>query len=43
MAKIDLAAAKLHLRVDGTDEDALITAWINAAYLGVESRIFRKV
>lgn len=43
MAKIDLPAAKLHLRVDGDDEDTLITAWIAAAYLGVEGRIFRKV
>lgn len=43
MEKIDLPAAKLHLRVDGADEDALITAWIAAAYLGVEGRIFRKV
>lgn len=43
MAKIDLAAAKLHLRVDGSDEDALITAWIAAAYSNVEGRIFRKV
>jgi hypothetical protein len=43
MAKIDLPAAKLHLRVDSADEDTLITAWIKAAYLGVEGRIFRKV
>lgn len=43
MAKIDLAAAKLHLRVDGSDEDTLITAWIAAAYSNVEGRIFRKV
>lgn len=43
MAKIDLAAAKLHLRVDGSDEDTLIAAWIAAAYSNVEGRIFRKV
>lgn len=43
MAKIDLATAKLHLRVDDATEDALITAWIAAAYLAVEGSIFRKV
>lgn len=43
MAKIDLAAAKLHLRVDSSDEDTLISAWIAAAYSNVEGRIFRKV
>lgn len=43
MAKIDLPAAKLHLRVDGDAENPLITALIAAAYLGVEGRIFRKV
>lgn len=43
MAKIDIAAAKLHLRVDGSDEDTLIAAWIAAAYSNVEGRIFRKV
>ena len=41
--KVTLATAKAHLRVDGTDEDALITAWIAAAYMAVEGRIFRKV
>lgn len=41
--KVTLATAKAHLRVDGTEEDALITAWIAAAYLAVEGRIFRKV
>jgi uncharacterized phage protein (predicted DNA packaging) len=43
MAKINLAAAKLHLRVTEPDEDTLITALIAAAYLSVEGRIFRKV
>lgn len=43
MAKIDLPTAKMHLRVDGDDEDTLITAWIAAAYLAVEGVIFRKV
>ena len=43
MAKIDLATAKLHLRVTEPEEDTLITALIAAAYLSVEGRIFRKV
>lgn len=44
MPKIDLPTAKLHLRVDdGTDEDALIGAWIAAAYLAIEGKIFRRV
>lgn len=44
MAKIDLATAKAHLRADsGSEEDALITAWIDAAYLAVEGKIFRRV
>lgn len=43
MPKIDLARAKLHLRVDGSAEDALITAWVEAAYLAVEGKVFRKV
>lgn len=43
MAKIGLADAKLHLRVDGSDEETLIAAWIAAAYSNVEGRIFRKV
>ena len=43
MPKIDLATAKVHLRVDGTADDALITGWIAAAYLAVEGAIFRKV
>ena len=43
MPKIDLSTAKLHLRVDGADEDTLISAWISAAYLAVEGVIFRKV
>ena len=45
MSKIDLAAAKLHLRIDPdvTEEDSLITSWILAAYLVIEGEIFRKV
>ncbi|MFM9926902.1 head-tail connector protein [Variovorax sp. H27-G14] len=44
MVKIDLAAAKVHLRVDdGTEENSLIEVWIKAAYLAVEGKIFRKV
>jgi hypothetical protein len=43
MPKVTLDTAKAHLRVDGSDEDALIGAWIAAAYLAVEGRIFRKV
>lgn len=44
MAKIDLATAKLHLRVDeGTEEDARIEAWIRTAYLAIEGKIFRRV
>lgn len=36
---VTLAEAKLHLRVDGTDEDALITALISAARETCEDRI----
>lgn len=45
MGKVDLAIAKLHLRIDAdvTEEDALIEAWIKAAYLAIEGKIFRKV
>lgn len=45
MAKIDLAAAKLHLRIDPdvNEEDSLISSWILAAYLAIEGEIFRKV
>ncbi len=43
MAKITLDQAKLHLRVDGNDEDALISSWIPAVYLAIEGKIFRKV
>ena len=41
--KIDLFAAKSHLRVYGDGEDELIELWICAAYRAVEGKIFRKV
>lgn len=41
--KLDLERAKLHLRIDSSDEDTLIEAWIDAAYLAIEGTIFRKV
>lgn len=45
MQKLDLARAKLHLRIDpdDTEEDALISGWISAAYLAIEGKIFRKL
>jgi len=43
MQKIDLARAKLHLRVDGDEEDTLIEGWIAGAYLAIEGKIFAKL
>ena len=45
MQKMDLARAKLHLRIDpeDTEEDALISGWIQAAYLAIEGKIFCKL
>lgn len=43
MAKVTTAEAKLHLRVDHTEDDALITNLIAVAYQTIEGRIFRKV
>ena len=44
MEKIGLSMAKAHLRAaEGTEEDELIEAWTNAAYLAVEGKVFRKV
>lgn len=43
MQKIDLARTKLHLRVDGDEEDTLIEGWIAAAYLAIEGKIFAKL
>jgi hypothetical protein len=45
MQKMDLSLAKRHLRIDpeDTEEDALISGWISAAYLAIEGKIFRKL
>ncbi len=43
MQRIDLARAKLHLRVDDGEDDILITGWIAAAYLAIEGKIFAKL
>lgn len=43
MPKVTLSTAKVHLRVDGDDEDALIASWLSAAYLAIEGQIFRRV
>lgn len=43
MAKVTTAEAKLHLRVDHTEDDALITNLIAVAYQTIEGRIFRKM
>ena len=43
MLKVTLEQAKLHLRVDGAEEDALITGLIAAAYGAIEGKTFRKV
>lgn len=43
MAKVTTAEAKVHLRVDHTEDDALITNLIAVAYQTIEGRIFRKV
>lgn len=40
---IDLATAKLHLRVDGTAEDALIPVYISAAELSAVAYLQRNV
>ncbi|KVO88530.1 head-tail connector protein [Burkholderia ubonensis] len=40
---IDLARAKLHCRVDGDEEDALIEGYIGAARIGVEKYLKRKL
>lgn len=41
--KIDLARAKLHLRVDVEIDDAMITSLIAAAYIAIEGKVFRKI
>lgn len=43
MSFVTLAEAKLHLRVDGTDEDALIGLYINAAEQSAMSLLDRGV
>lgn len=43
MQKMDLARAKLHLRVDDDEDDTLIKGWIAAAYLAIEGKIFSKL
>ena len=43
MQKVTLEQAKLHLRVDGAEEDGLITGLIAAAYGAIEVKIFRRV
>lgn len=43
MSFVTLAEAKLHLRVDGTDEDALIGLYINAAEQSAVSLLDRGV
>ena len=43
MSFVTLAEAKLHLRVDGTDEDALIGLYINAAEQSAASLLDRGV
>jgi len=40
---IDLALVKSHLRVDGTDEDALIQAYTDAAFSAFETWTNRKL
>ena len=43
MAKVDLATVKAHLRVTDSAEDALIGAYLAAAYKAIEGQLFRKV
>lgn len=43
MKKVTLEQAKLHLRVDGAEEDGLIAGLIAAAYGAIEGKIFRKL
>lgn len=43
MSLVTLAQAKLHLRVDGTDEDSLIQIYINAAEQDVANTLQRNI
>lgn len=43
MPLVTLEQARLHLRVDETDEDTLITLWISAAELSAQSFLGRNV
>lgn len=43
MALVTLEQARLHLRVDETEEDSLIALWINAAELSAQSFLGRNV
>ncbi len=40
---VTLVEAKAHLRVDSSDEDSLITAWITAARQYIEDRTWRQL
>lgn len=40
---IDIATARLHLRVDGTQDDALITLWLGAAEQAAAEQLNRNV
>lgn len=40
---VTLEAAKLHLRVDHSAEDALIASQVAAAYRAIETKLFRRI
>ena len=43
MSIVTLAQAKLHLRVDGTDEDTLIQVYLNAAERSIANYLNREL